>query len=105
MRVANSPAEYAALHRVNQGARAMRYRVNLHFDGAPRLSVECHPSGVTWMALHDSAHAQETDAQYVAIFAQVVPGEGLNRAVQAFNSAIDAAFPGITRREPSEAAE
>lgn len=83
----------------------MRYRVNLHFDGAPHLSVERHPSGVTWMALHDSAHAQETDAQYVAIFAQVIPGAELNRAVQAFNSAIDAAFDGVKRREPPEAAE
>jgi hypothetical protein len=83
----------------------MRYRVNLHFDGAPRLSVERHPSGVTWMALHDSAHAQETDAQYVAIFAQVMPVESLNLAVQAFNGAIDAAFDGVRRRAPTEAAE
>jgi hypothetical protein len=83
----------------------MRYRVNLHFDGAPRLSVERHPSGVTWMALHDSAHAHETDAQYVAIFAQVMPVETLNRAVQAFNCAINAVPDGVTRREPPEAAE
>jgi hypothetical protein len=83
----------------------MHFRVNLHFDGAPRLSVDRHPSGVTWMALHDSAHAQETDAQYVAIFARVMPIEGLNLAVVAFNGAIDAAFDGVRRREPPEAAE
>lgn len=48
----------------------MRIRINLHLDGAPRLLLERHPSGTSWIALHDSAHTHETDAQYVAIFAR-----------------------------------
>ncbi len=83
----------------------MRFRVNVHLDGAPRLLLERHPSGTSWITLYDSAHAHEIDAQYVAIFAPVTPAETLNRAVEAFNGAISAAVQPAKRRELPEAAE
>jgi hypothetical protein len=42
----------------------MRFRVNLRLDGAPSLSLERHESRINWMALRESSHAHENDAQY-----------------------------------------
>jgi hypothetical protein len=59
---------------------------------------------VAWLALHDSAPAHDADAQYVAIFAPVLPAETLKRAVDAFNGEISAALAGVERRTPPAAA-
>ncbi len=66
----------------------VRFRLNLHMDGAPSLLLERHQSGTTWVEIHDSACLHENYPEYVALFAPAVSSEVLRRAVEAFNREI-----------------